>query len=266
MERYQNDLLIQMINKAEPEISESGLVMLDSAWTSYGMCSPYSRLYYVIDGEGWLSWNGKTQKLLPGYFYLIPCGVQVDFGCEKYLKKLYFHVNIYRPDRYDYFSGCKECISFSYPDMEHLQHLYAGNTVIDGMELRQYLFRDILHAMKMLLDGRSQPVLSDLIQQTVDYITGNLSIKLKRDEVAKHFFVSESFLSRKFRDEIGISMGKYIDDHVFFAAQKLLRDTSLSIAEISESLGFCDQFYFSRRFSQRYGEPPQKFRKQTLLP
>ena len=29
--------------------------------------------------------------------------------------------------------------------------------------------------------------------------------------------------------------------------------------------GFCDQFYFSRRFKMKYGETPQKYRKLRLI-
>ena len=49
---------------------------------------------------------------------------------------------------------------------------------------------------------------------------------------------------------------------VFIQAKKLLANEQLSIAEISTRLGFCDQFYFSRRFKQKFGETPSSFRKR----
>ena len=43
--------------------------------------------------------------------------------------------------------------------------------------------------------------------------------------------------------------------------EELLCDTDLSLSEISERFGFCDQFYFSRRFKAKYGETPRDTRK-----
>lgn len=262
MEHFDNISLMQMMNKAEPEISESGLVKLDSQWDSYGLCSPFSRMYYVLEGEGYLRWGDKEVCLRPGYFYFLPCGLTVDFWCPDKLYKLYFHVNIYRPDRYDYFLGATECLEIAYPEAQLLAKLYRGETALAAMKLRLILFRDIFSAMERLALPIEQKLLSTVVQAAVDYINENLSLKLSRKEIADKLYVSESFLCRKFREEVGVSMGKYMDDHIFFAAQKLLRNSAYSIAEISEQLGFCDQFYFSRRFSERYGEPPTRFRKR----
>ena len=57
-------------------------------------------------------------------------------------------------------------------------------------------------------------------------------------------------------------MGAYIDDLVMYSAQRRLLHTDLSVNEVSETLGFCDQFYFSRYFKRRCGESPLKYRKR----
>ena len=36
----------------------------------------------------------------------------------------------------------------------------------------------------------------------------------------------------------------------------------MPVSEVSERLGFCDQFYFSRYFKKRCGESPLKYRKR----
>ncbi len=42
---------------------------------------------------------------------------------------------------------------------------------------------------------------------------------------------------------------------------ELLRHTGLSVAEISESVGFDDQLYFSRIFRKKLGVSPSEYRK-----
>ena len=76
-------------------------------------------------------------------------------------------------------------------------------------------------------------------------------------------FVSESTLVKLFRKEVGVPLGAYIDDLVFFRAEVLLSETQMSLRDISSSLGFCDQFYFSRRLSQRHGESPRAYRRRV---
>jgi len=43
-------------------------------------------------------------------------------------------------------------------------------------------------------------------------------------------------------------------------AQQLLRDTSLSVKDITEKVGFVDPFHFSKRFKQCSGLSPAQYR------
>ena len=94
---------------------------------------------------------------------------------------------------------------------------------------------------------------------TIEYIRENLSVKISVKELADRLYISESILAKKFRKEVGITLGKYIDKMVFYEAEKLIMQGDLTIGQISEKLGFCDQFYFSRKFKERYQETPQSY-------
>ena len=98
--------------------------------------------------------------------------------------------------------------------------------------------------------------------EALDYIEKNLSLKLTASEIAKNLFVSESKLVKLFKSEIGVTIGKYIDDYLFDYAEHLLLNTKLSIRQISEKLEFCDQFYFSLKFTVKYGKSPRTYRKE----
>ena len=45
-----------------------------------------------------------------------------------------------------------------------------------------------------------------------------------------------------------------------FKAERMLTTTNISVLKISELLGFCDPFYFSRKFKEMYGAPSSKHR------
>jgi AraC-like DNA-binding protein len=56
-------------------------------------------------------------------------------------------------------------------------------------------------------------------------------------------------------------VGKYINDLLMFEAGRLLAADGRTIGEISAALGFCDQFYFSRRFAGHFLMTPREYRK-----
>jgi AraC family transcriptional regulator len=58
----------------------------------------------------------------------------------------------------------------------------------------------------------------------------------------------------------GYTPKKYFDALRLKCAEELLRNTSLSIAEISEKTGFSSQFHFCSAFKQTYRVPPSRYR------
>jgi AraC-like DNA-binding protein len=104
---------------------------------------------------------------------------------------------------------------------------------------------------------------SPLIRAAVTYIEKNLRADLTAATLAAALFVSESRLQKAFRAEMGTPLGKYVTARVLTVAEEKLRLSKHTIREISDSLGFCDRFYFSRAFSARFGVSPARYRKNV---
>ena len=62
-----------------------------------------------------------------------------------------------------------------------------------------------------------------------------------------------------------MSVNEYIYDVVMSKAEYLLRAGDLSISEISERFGFYDQFYFSKRFREKFKRSPREYRKDKPI-
>ena len=77
--------------------------------------------------------------------------------------------------------------------------------------------------------------------------------------MAKSVGVSRSHLYRVFMLNVGKSPIDYLTEYRINEACKLLRAGNLSIAEVAVSVGFFDQFYFSRVFKRAKGVPPSKY-------
>ena len=105
---------------------------------------------------------------------------------------------------------------------------------------------------------------SPLVKSVMEYVKSNTRITLTIGEISRKLFLSESKLRNTFKNETGITLGKYIDDMVFYRAKRMLVDKKFSMSDISCNLDFCDQFYFSRRFREKYGVTPSYYRRKNL--
>ena len=88
-----------------------------------------------------------------------------------------------------------------------------------------------------------------------------LSSRLQISTIAEKAFVSLSTLSKKFRNELQMTVSDYIEKNIMLEAKRLLANTDLTIQQISERFDYCYQSYFTRRFKHCYEQTPQQFRK-----
>lgn len=254
------------LNPPELRIIDSGYVHLDPYWKFKGSISPYSCFYIVESGSAVLICNEEKITMKKGYAYLIPSGTVFDYSCPEKLSKLFFHFNMIGSDGLDVLRNIQEIVSCRIDEDEliTLISLYGKNTFSDSLELRHIIF-DILS--RIMKKASVQPVVSHeyspFVKNVMAHIQENLSLNLPLSEIAKSFFVAEITLRKRFKDETGLTPRQYIEDLIFFKAELLLTTSNCTIKEISSSLGFCDQFYFSRRFASRYGMPPQIYKRRT---
>lgn len=103
--------------------------------------------------------------------------------------------------------------------------------------------------------------LSDRVVEFVLKCSDEEICNLSVTKLARIFEVSESFLSRKFRNKKNCTIGKYIYREKMFRAASLLReDSCIKIKTLSENIGFIDYEYFTRTFKEFYGVSPTQYR------
>ena len=253
------------VNELELLVRGSGYVKLDAAWDAEHVCSPYSRLYLVEAGEGILETDGQIIRLLPGNIYLIPAGMRINYRCPESLTKIYFHISLLKSDGYDMLRGFGKVGQIPYPVQlrEQMLALFGKSGGLEMMRLRQCLFGMLGDFFEKYRFGTAEMAeYTPLVRHAIRYVRDNLSAQLRVGHVAEHLFVSRSYLADQFRQQVGVTIGQYMDDQLIQAAQWKLLRTGDSVEKISTQLGYCDQFYFSRRFRQRSGESPLQFRKK----
>ena len=198
---------------------------------------------------------------------LLPAGCSFEYACDDQMDHVYFHLKLCGVDGIDLFRKCPAPCFVTLKDNK-ADFFIKGltfNTFAEGLKVRKEAYSILLSIIEEHnLDLKSKN-LSPCVTRAVQYIKYNPTVQLTSQQIAEHAFVSVSTLTKHFKSELSISVHNYIYDQVLFEAEQLLIKSDLSVLEISEKFGFCDQFYFSRRFREKFGMSPREYRKTIIL-
>ena len=237
-------------------------IVLTPDWHAENVNSPFTRIYLVTDGVGYLRCNSEITKMTAGNVYIIPSGTPFSHSCENGFSKIFFHISLKQPNGYDAFSQFDRTLSFHDPEgIASIRQSFEADTVTKIIKIKAYLY-DLVCRCLTLSDDLKVSHHSDKLKKILSVIEQNLSMQLSVEKIAEALYISPVTVHKIFKKEMGVPIGKYIDDYVMFQAEYEVRQGTLPLREISEKLGFCDQFYFSRRFTQKYGMAPLKYRKE----
>ena len=108
---------------------------------------------------------------------------------------------------------------------------------------------------------KPQKEIEQSVFKEAEYISNHYFEEIDLDGCAMRCSLSRSRFNHIFTKVIGTSPLQYQQQLRLEQACELLRSSSLSINEISYSVGFTDPLYFSRLFKKRIGKNPRDFRK-----
>lgn len=128
----------------------------------------------------------------------------------------------------------------------------------------QELCEDMCHISEAAcseLENSSESYHRQLNRRILDYIRENFSDhNLGLGSIARYVNISSTHLSALFKKMNGVGLAEAITDTRMAAAEKLLGSSPLSIKEISERVGYANQYYFSASFKKRTGRTPSQYR------
>lgn len=102
-----------------------------------------------------------------------------------------------------------------------------------------------------------------IIYNIVNYInSSNKLITLK--DISTKFFYDYNYISRNFKQFMGVGLRDYLYDIRLDKAKHLLDSTDKSVTEISTLLGYSCIHSFSRSFKNKFGLSPQSYKENTL--
>jgi AraC-like DNA-binding protein len=98
------------------------------------------------------------------------------------------------------------------------------------------------------------------INKVVEYIESNYQADIYLEQIAERFNTSAKYLSRLFKETLGVGFHEYLTTFRIEKAKNLLTDTDLSVGQIGEMIGFTNYSTFFRLFKKYEGVNPSQYR------
>lgn len=162
------------------------------------------------------------------------------------------------------------------------QLIYIGNKIIERYGIKQeksyitvrsirifdtiYSLRDeiILYYRFIISQIKKSEIkesYSDNIITALSYINSNFHLEISLSSTADRIGISRQYLSKKFKDECGMSFVDYLTNKRINYAKELLEMSKYSIGEIACKSGYHNYNYFLRVFKEKTGKTPNEYHR-----
>lgn len=100
-------------------------------------------------------------------------------------------------------------------------------------------------------------------EKAAEYVQSNFREPLTLSLLSRHVYLSEAYLSRIFREEMGLTLKQYINTVRLEQARRLLANSSITVAETGRRVGYPDPHGFMKFFKEQTGLSPKEYRTVT---
>lgn len=273
-------------------------VKLSRKWNYANVISPYFRVYYIDEGEGYIFSGNERIKLENGYLYIVPSFLLCHLRCDDFLSQYFLHFFEESADGISLFAHNHKIIKVpaSDTDIANFKRLleinpgrginrsdnpkvYEKNVYYRGYQELNNIVSDssyfetqgiILQFISRFLNSKrftatkADPIPSKILD-SISYIQLHLKGNLKVSTLAQRANLHQDYYSRLFLRFTGERPLVFIYTKRIERAQYLLATTKLSQTEISEEAGFDNLPYFSKMFKKVTSLTPGEYRKRNEL-
>ncbi|WP_308638337.1 AraC family transcriptional regulator [Paenibacillus silvisoli] len=232
--------------------------------------SEFYRLWFIKEGEGILTQDGRDYATKPGQLLLLPPGKQSFVAGHKRPNGVYwchFRASIGDMEMFDLLN----LPLIVYPNeqvyvrtqFERLIDVYRSSLITRELRLRSALFELMavyLEYGRISEDSLRQVEPLEKIDRVLEYIEENLSGPIGVEELAKLAYLHPNYFISYFKNIVGYAPTQYVNMRRVERAKQLLESPSCNISEVAEMVGM-QNHYLSRMFKQQTGVTPSRYRQ-----
>lgn len=273
-------------------------VKLNEKWNYPNVISPYFRIYYIDEGEGYISTKQERIKLEQGFLYIVPSFTLCHLSCDNYVSQYFLHFFEESADGMSIFENNRKVIKVhtSETDIVNFRKLLEinpgrGINRSDNPSVyeKNAYYKSYQELNKTVSDSvyfETQGIILQLISRFLNsqrykskspdpvpfkildaarYIQLNLDQNLTVNHLASRANLHQDYFSRLFFKYTGQRPLAYLHEKRIERAQYLIATTTLSFSAIAERTGFENLPHFSKVFKNVTSLTPGQYKKLNTL-
>ncbi|MFD0959890.1 AraC family transcriptional regulator [Paenibacillus chungangensis] len=271
MNRSEADGAVQdMLLNMQVQIIEANLTQCWPDWSDIDYTPAYNKLYFILDGEGWLKVEDMELYPEPGQLILMPIHTKQSYITisDKPFYKYWCHFTATAGGT-DVFQWLDMPLCYGHLDRDLLEGLFRE--LVDARRSHALVSRlkeksVLLHILTLIMEnqplriGESHSKEIERLTRIQRYVDSHLQRELTVEELASVLHLHPNYFSKYFKRHFGVSPLKYVSRKRMEHAKLLLKTSSQSIKEIAQATGFEDANYFSKTFRREVGYSPTEYR------
>ena len=209
-------------------------------------------LQYIQDGE-----TENLKLLLRQHEYEISAGTLADNSLRQ--EKNLFIVTLALATRSAVSGGLDIEQAYSLSDT----YIKECEQMQNIMSVSNLMGTALIDFAKRVSQNKVPAGMSKEVFDCIQFIQRHTHETIQVNDVAKHIKRSRSYITLKFKEELGFDISSFIMRCKLEEAKSLLTYSEKTLGEISSYLGFSSQGYFQNVFKKKYGLTPMQYRNQT---
>lgn len=229
-------------------------------------------IHYILNGNGICKYKGRQYALKPDMIFAIPPDEVIYYVQDKQnpmeciwielsgsdCNRIFKALNLQNEDIFrtvkdpDFFRGLL-C------DMVENCALHDDKTGLSTLSYIYKLFSKLYEELNLKTEA-SPFAKEQTVRQIVSYIDIHFSsCDLNLKSLADRFFFSQQYLSKIFKQSVGVTPLHYIIMLRMKKAAAMLSSGSFTVNQVAESVGYSSPFYFSKEFKKWFLVPPSHY-------
>lgn len=168
------------------------------------------------------------------------------------------------------------CISFDHYDNTKMYLLvgpYTTNKNLNNINVINTIteedLENIIKLHSYIIDNyicknKSSRINSPFVNHAIKYIEKNYATEISIDDICKEINVNKCYFCSVFKKEIGSTFINYLNNYKIEKSKELLKNPNISLLDVSLSVGYNNQSYFSTVFKKVTSKTPLEFRDEYL--
>ena len=214
---------------------------------------PYVRFCYVLhivgNGEGNFIENGTVHRLKKGNVFIVKPHVATNYDFN-YDDNLNFCWIGFTGTYAKKLEGLSSIHTLNGDYFEQVKHLIDEEEILYAEPIIEIIIKIISEITSNTNDW--------LLKSVKEYIDDNYNKPISIESVAEKFSYNRTYLSNLFKKQYGQSPKEYLINKRLAEALNLIL-SGYKINEVSNKVGFSNQYNFSRAFKLKYGVSPNNY-------